>query len=113
MAAPEERELTAEQTEKLLQFQVPRPGGRGEGSVPAGGSGGGGASARSRPGWARLAGVGALPACSGPGGTGLTESRGRPRLERDRWWEARGESPVVLVLAGARALPVGASEAPL
>lgn len=27
MAAPEERELTAEQTEKLLQFQVPRPGG--------------------------------------------------------------------------------------
>lgn len=27
MAAPEERELTAEQTEKLLQFQVPRPRG--------------------------------------------------------------------------------------
>lgn len=27
MAAPEERELTAEQTEKLLQFQVPRRGG--------------------------------------------------------------------------------------
>lgn len=28
MAAPEERELTAEQTEKLLQFQVLRRGGR-------------------------------------------------------------------------------------
>lgn len=42
MAAPEERELTAEQTEKLLQFQVPRPGG----PVPAGGSGGGGAWTR-------------------------------------------------------------------
>lgn len=27
MAAPEERELTAEQTEKLLQFQVPCRGG--------------------------------------------------------------------------------------
>lgn len=43
MAAPEERELTAEQTEKLLQFQVPRPGG----PVLAGGSGGGGAWTRS------------------------------------------------------------------
>lgn len=48
MAAPEERELTAEQTEKLLQFQVPLPGG----PVPAGGSGGGGAWARNGLSWA-------------------------------------------------------------
>lgn len=53
MAAPEERELTAEQTEKLLQFQVPLPGG----PVPAGGSGGGGAWARNGLSWARPAGA--------------------------------------------------------
>lgn len=51
MAAPEERELTAEQTEKLLQFQVPLPGG----PVPAGGSGGGGAWAWNGLSWARPA----------------------------------------------------------
>lgn len=57
MAAPEERELTAEQTEKLLQFQVPRCGG----SVLDGGSGGGGAGpaspalgvCRPPPGWGK------------------------------------------------------------
>lgn len=54
MAAPEERELTAEQTEKLLQFQVPRPGG----PVPAGGSGGGGAWIQNGLSWARPAGAG-------------------------------------------------------
>lgn len=54
MAAPEERELTAEQTEKLLQFQVPRPGG----PVPAGGSGGGGAGTRNGLSRARPAGAG-------------------------------------------------------
>lgn len=54
MAAPEERELTAEQTEKLLQFQVPRPGG----PAPAGGSGGGGAWTRNGLSWDRPTGAG-------------------------------------------------------
>lgn len=81
MAAPEERELTAEQTEKLLQFQVQRRGGP---CQPAGAEAAAGGHGTGRVGSPPPAGAGVLPACAGPWGMGLTESRDRPRLERAR-----------------------------
>lgn len=59
--------------------------------MPAGGSGGGGARARNGLGRARPASAGVLPACAGPGGTGLTESGDKLRLERARGCRAGPE----------------------
>lgn len=81
MAAPEERELTAEQTEKLLQFQVLRP--RGPCRPAAAGEAARG-HGTARAGLIRRAGARALPAWAGPGSAGLPESWDRPRLERVR-----------------------------
>lgn len=72
MAAPEERELTAEQTEKLLQFQVLY---RGHGPAPP------------PPGYCRLALLLGAQAGSARGESGRTGCRARAGLG------ARGESP--------------------
>lgn len=69
MAAPEERELTAEQTEKLLQFQVRRAGHPAAVPPPPGPIG-------PQPGRGQRAG----PARSGCGGAGPGPSRGRSVL---------------------------------
>lgn len=69
MAAPEERELTAEQTEKLLQFQVRRAGHTAAVLPPPG-------PIAPQPGRGRRAG----PARSGCGGAGPGPSRGRSLL---------------------------------